>query len=60
MGGACTTNRGNFKYEGKNVEKNERKRPLRRLEVALDLVDWIYLARDRIRCRAVVNNVLTF
>jgi hypothetical protein len=53
------------------VGKPERKRPLGRLrhrwidniqidllEVGLSVVDWIGLAQDRYRCRALVNSVM--
>jgi hypothetical protein len=53
------------------VGKPDRKRPLRRprhrwmdnikmdlLEIGLNVVDWIGLAQDRHRCRALVNSVM--
>jgi hypothetical protein len=55
------------------VGKPERKRPLGRprrkwmdnikmelLEMALSVVDWIVLALDRFRWRALVNSVMNF
>jgi hypothetical protein len=54
------------------VGKPEGKRPLGRLrrrwmvnikmdllELGLNVVDWIGLAQDRYRCRALVNSVMT-
>jgi hypothetical protein len=53
------------------VGKSERKRPLERprrrwidnikmdlLEIGVNVVDWIGLAKDRYRCRALVNSVM--
>jgi hypothetical protein len=55
------------------VGKPEGKRPLGRprhkwidnikmdlLEIGLSVVDWIGLAQDRHRCRALVNSVMNF
>jgi hypothetical protein len=71
MGGACSTNGENRKAYRLLVGKPEGKRPLGRsrcrwvenirmdlVEVGWDDVDWIGLAQDRDRWRALVNSVL--
>jgi hypothetical protein len=66
MGGPCSTNGEKRNAYRLLVEKPEGKRPLgrprRRLmdlgEVGWGDVDWIRLAQDRSRWRALVNSVL--
>jgi hypothetical protein len=71
MGGACSTNGGKRNAYRLLVGKPERKRPLGRprrrylddirmdlVEVGWGDVDWIGLAEDRDRWRALVNSVL--
>jgi hypothetical protein len=52
---------------GKSVGKRPPGRPRRRwmdnikmdlLEIGLNVVDWIGLAQDRYRCRALVNSIM--
>jgi hypothetical protein len=71
MGGTCGTNGEKRNVYRLLVGKPEGKRPLRRprrrwtdnikmdlLEIGLSVVDWIGLARDRYRWRALVNSVM--
>jgi hypothetical protein len=71
MGGPCSTNGERRNTYRLLVEKPERKRPLRRPrrrwvdnikrdlgEVGWGDVDWMGLAQDRNRWRALVNSVL--
>jgi hypothetical protein len=71
MGGACSTNREKRTAYRLLVGKPEGRRPLRRsrrrwldniwmdiAEVGWDDVDWIGLAQDRDRWRALVNSIL--
>jgi hypothetical protein len=71
MGGSCSTNEGKRKSYRLLVEKPERKRLLGRPKrrwvhnIRMDLgevgwsdVDWIGMAQDTNRWRAVVNSVL--
>jgi hypothetical protein len=70
MGGSCSTNGEKRNAYGLLVEKPEEKRPLRRQRrrwvdnITMDLgevgwgdVDWVGLAQDRNRWRALVNSV---
>jgi hypothetical protein len=71
LGGTCGTNGEKRNVYRLLVGKPEGKRPLGRprrrwidnikmnlLEIGLNVVDWIGLARDRYRWRAVVNSVM--
>jgi hypothetical protein len=71
VGGACSTNREKRNVYRLLVEKPEGKIPLGRprrrwidnikldlLEMGLSVVDWIGLAQDRYRWRALVNSVM--
>jgi hypothetical protein len=71
MGRACSTNKGEEESYTLLVGKTEGKRPLGRPrrrwvdniriylgEVGWDDVDWVGLAQDRNRWRALVNSVL--
>jgi hypothetical protein len=67
MGGACSTNWEKRKLMGKPEGKRPLGRPRRRwvdnigmdlVEVGWGDVDWIGLAQDRNRWRALVNSVL--
>jgi hypothetical protein len=71
LGGTCDTNGEKRNVYRLLVGKPEGKRPLGRprcrwmdnikkdlLEVGVDVVDWIGLAQDRYRCRALVNSVM--
>jgi hypothetical protein len=69
--GACGTNGGEEERNRLLIRKPERKRPLGRprlrwignikidlLEIGLNVVDWIDLAQDRYRWRALLNAVM--
>jgi hypothetical protein len=62
MGGLCSTNGEERNAYRLLVGKPERKRPLgrprRKWVDNMDNVDWIGLAQDRKRWRALVNSVL--
>jgi hypothetical protein len=71
VGGTCGTNRRAEELYRLLVGKPEGKRPLGRprrrwidnikldlLGIGLNVVDWIGLAQDRYRCRALVNSVM--
>jgi hypothetical protein len=71
VGGTCGTNGEKRNVYRLLVGKPERKRPLGRprrrwidnikmdlLEIGVNVVDWIGLAQDRYRCRALVNSVM--
>jgi hypothetical protein len=71
VGGTCGTNGGEEERDRLLVGKPEGKRPLGRprrrwidniemdpLEIGVNVVDWIGLAQDRYRWRALVNSVI--
>jgi hypothetical protein len=69
VGGICGTNGGEKElvYVGKPEGKRPLGRPRRRwidnikmdiLEIGLSVVDWIRLAQDMYRWRAVVNSIM--
>jgi hypothetical protein len=58
MGGPCSTNGAKRNAYRLLVGKPEGKRPLGRPRCRWGVVDWIGLAKDRNRWRAVVNSVL--
>jgi hypothetical protein len=71
MGGPCSSNGEKMIAYRLSVRKPQRKRPLVRpksgwmdnnkmdlLEIGLSVVDWIGLAQDRYRWRALVNAVM--
>jgi hypothetical protein len=71
VGGKCGTNGGKRNVYRSLVGKPEEKRPLGRprrrwiynikmdlLAIGLSVVDWIDLAQDRYRWRALVNSVM--
>jgi hypothetical protein len=71
VGGTCSTNGEKRKVYRLLVRNPEGKRPLGRprrrwidniemdlLEIRLNVVDWIGLAQDRYRWRALVNSVM--
>jgi hypothetical protein len=67
MGGTCSTNGGERNEYRLLVGKPEGKKPLRRPRLRMDLgevgwgdVDWICLAKDRNRCRALLKSIMNF